>query len=86
MGLTTRMRFLNYEIRHDPTGSPLFAVQCVSDRDPDQEETPECGATSGELAEPQRAARWLARHAQETGHTRFQRQYAASSGARSQPS
>ena len=70
MGITTTMRFRNYEIKPDPSGLPLLAAVCVSG------DEVECGAASDEQTDPEKVGRWMAQHLQDTGHDRYQRRYA----------
>lgn len=69
MGITTVMRFREYKVRAviDPQALPTFTAVCVTGEDTD------CGATSGDVLDPDTLVQWIAVHFRDTGHTRFER-------------
>ncbi|MGW0776299.1 DUF7848 domain-containing protein [Streptomyces sp. NPDC002835] len=62
-------RYVPFSIQQDATAEPEYEARCVSG-----DET-ECGARSGTHSAPGPVERWQCRHAQETGHRRYRRNF-----------
>ena len=71
MGTTRTFRFRDYVIRSDAL--PTYAAECVTDREPNDEDAPECGAASGDLPTTAHVDKWIAGHVRDTGHGNFRR-------------
>ncbi|MCW7945048.1 hypothetical protein AAW14_24360 [Streptomyces hygroscopicus] len=63
------LRFVKYKITRDPDRERTWRARCVSG---DEEE---CGAESMVFGGDEDPIDWMAEHAKETGHTRFERTY-----------
>jgi len=71
MGQTTRYRFRQYGITPDPMTVAEFSAVCVSDLRASDHDSPECGASSGELTDAAAVTRWIAEHLRDTGHPNY---------------
>jgi hypothetical protein len=63
------MRFREYKVTAvtDPHSLPTFRAVCVTGEDAD------CGATSGDLTDPDALTRWIAEHYRDTTHSTYER-------------
>lgn len=62
-------RYVPFTVEQDPLAEPEYAARCVSGAEA------ECGADSTTYNCPQPVEEWQRRHAQETGHRRFRRNF-----------
>ncbi|MFD7863426.1 hypothetical protein [Streptomyces sp. NPDC059783] len=63
------IRYVPFTVEQDPLAEPEYAARCVSGAES------ECGADSATYNCPQPVEEWQRRHAQETGHRRFRRNF-----------
>lgn len=62
-------RYVPFTIEQDPVAEPEYAARCVSG------DESECGADSTTYSCPEPVEEWQRRHAQETGHWRYRRNF-----------
>lgn len=63
------LRYVPFTVEQDETAEPEYEARCVSGGDA------ECGAESGTHSGPGSVEEWQRRHAQETGHRRYRRNF-----------
>jgi len=66
-GVTSITRFVTFKTTRDPIGELTWRAVCVSG------EEEECGASCPEQEDDEDANEWMAKHASQTGHSRFKR-------------